>query len=165
MEILSTPDLHIVLEAKRQRDGAMAYRVVTPPVAWSVAQDAHQRFEMSIATVAEQRYFMVRSDDDPRWEHLPRPVARFRTFTAKTYTPARVKAARDYAKANGYEGRSGGWIYTLGGTPVAHGWEAFASRVSTRNQGVRRILLGDKPDDEMWFAVPQIFESEMVVVS
>jgi hypothetical protein len=153
-------DLHLVIEGKQAEDGSWGYRAVTPALPWRLAQDTHQRFEMGISSVSEMRYFMVRSVDDPRWSYLVRPVARLRTFTRKTYIPARVKAAKDYAAAHGYFGRPGGWIYSWSGKPVAQGWEAFASLVASRHHGIRRVLLGEHPDQEMWFALPATFEPE-----
>lgn len=45
----------------------------------------------------------------------------------------KVRRAKVYGKAHGYEGRTGGWIYgPSGGRALCQGWEAFyrRSRVS-----------------------------------
>jgi len=42
-------------------------------------------------------------------------------------TLAQVAAAKQYGKDNGYEGRTGGWIYNAKGRAIAHGWQSFAS--------------------------------------
>jgi hypothetical protein len=51
------------------------------------------------------------------------------TTTQRTYK-GRINAARAWAKRNGVEGRSGGWIYFVGGRrPICQGWGDFAQRL------------------------------------
>lgn len=52
-----------------------------------------------------------------------------------------LTAAKAWAKANGYSGRPGGWIYSPSGQPVCQGWGNLTSML-TRNvfRGYRVIV-------------------------
>ena len=52
-----------------------------------------------------------------------------------------VLLAKRWGRANGYEGREGGWIFRAGGrAPVCQGWYAFAQ------MNRRRILDSGRPE-------------------
>lgn len=40
----------------------------------------------------------------------------------------KIRRARSWGNARGYEGRAGGWIYNSAGRPVVQGWAAFYRR-------------------------------------
>jgi len=45
---------------------------------------------------------------------------------------AEIKVAKEWAKAHGYKGQSGGWIYNAAGKPVTQGWWSFAKKFWNR---------------------------------
>ena len=42
-----------------------------------------------------------------------------------SHSEAAVKAVKKYAKAHGFAGAQGGWIYNVSGRPIVQGWWAF----------------------------------------
>ena len=78
------------------------------------------------------KFLVVRSVDDPAWNDAPRGSVR----VAASPTPHRdkVRAAKAWAKRNGFAGRVGGWIYDPSGRPVTQGWFGFASILVTRGK-------------------------------
>lgn len=44
-----------------------------------------------------------------------------------TWTPKEVTLTKQWAKAHGYQGRGGGWIYDKHGAKVCQGWWKFYS--------------------------------------
>lgn len=74
--------------------------------------------------------FVVRSQDDPRWNCAPRiPSGEvvLKRWSVRTYV-SKEGAAKAWNRATGnrFVGRSGGWIYTAdGSTPVCQGWASL----------------------------------------
>lgn len=51
-------------------------------------------------------------------------------MTARSWA-AQVRLARTWGRANGYQGRAGGWIYDSQGRAVVQGWTALYRRFAT----------------------------------
>lgn len=126
-------DLHIVIEAKRMRDGSVAYRAVSPVLGWREAQELWDELDTARTSGMHENYFMVRSADDPRWTFLKRPSLR-------GGWQGQIRATRDWGLAQGYEGRVGGWIYDLSGRVINQGWGSLM-RYAEQTKGVRQIRL------------------------
>lgn len=54
-----------------------------------------------------------------------------------------ISAAKAWAKANGWGGRKGGWIYNRQGEPICQGWAALTGRL------VRHHLILDPMGGQM----------------
>ena len=68
----------------------------------------------------------------PTWEMKPRALARV------------------FGEHFGFAGRTGGWIYSPEGRPVAHGWDQFAQQLQRRGwirvgSGVNWRAAGERP--------------------
>jgi hypothetical protein len=64
-----------------------------------------------------------------------------------TWQMSRRELAKVVAAHFGYYGKVGGWIYQPNGRPVAHGWDAFATRLGARiveGQGVNWRAMGER---------------------
>lgn len=137
------PSLHIVIASIECNQLFVGYTAVTAPLTWDEAiakweelEDHRHHTSAGGSVVRGQhpryiRQFAVRSIDDPRFAPL---VGRGYADAVDRKTGKRsykgddgdVKAAKAWAKLYGYEGRSGGWIYSPAGHPVIQGWKCFA---------------------------------------
>jgi hypothetical protein len=128
---------HTVIEAKRMRgmNGGFAYRAVTPDLGWGEAQEIWNELDENRTEGMHEHYFMVRAANDPAWSWLTRPALRGGFSGAD-------KATRDWGKAQGYEGRPGGWIYDLGGRVKGQGWGSLTRYASTV-KGIRSIIMAN----------------------
>jgi hypothetical protein len=149
MTTTTTPDLHIVIAAVGGRaDRALiGHTAVSAPLAWNEAIALWEKLEderragvwtsgAGVRRPGHVLHYAVRSVADPR----------FAPLVGKGYTDARskdgsrsfkgdegiVKAAKAWAKAFGYEGRAGGWIYDAAGDSVEQGWRSFADTLRRR---------------------------------
>lgn len=50
-------------------------------------------------------------------------------YAGKRYDGGILKAAREYARHNGFKSAPGGWIYDRRGKPYVQGWATFAKRL------------------------------------
>lgn len=127
----TTPDLHIVIEAKRQRgQGDWLYRIVSPATDWRSAQAQWDKLDDQrriLGSRLHEHHYMVRSDTDPRWAHLPRPGV-YRTTKSRD---GREKAARALAATLHITGKQGGWLYDAHDRPIEQGWFGFATRMAS----------------------------------
>lgn len=125
-------DLHTVIEARRMKDGSFAYRAVTPNLGWHEAQAIWTELDDHRVLQMHHNYYMVRSANDPQWAWLTRPTPRKGFDGAKD-------ATKDWGRSQGYEGREGGWIYSLSGRILGHGWGGIVA-LAKRTKGVRSTV-------------------------
>jgi hypothetical protein len=121
----TTPELHIVVEAisaNRMAGAFQGYKVRTAPLTWEEALAKWETFRST--------RFAVRSVNDPRFADLVqgpfKDTVNRRTGNSRPGT-GRIKAAKAWAHAHGYNGAAGGWIYNKNDRAICQGWDTFAS--------------------------------------
>lgn len=140
MSTINIEDLHIVVAALESQGNFLGYAVVSAPLTYEQALDVWQSKEQYKIGVRKGlghvRQFAVRSIADPRFQPLitrgyADAIGRDgkRSFKGDVGI---VKAAKAWAKANGYKGNKGGWIKDSAGNSVVQGWFAFATWLRQR---------------------------------
>jgi hypothetical protein len=150
-------DLHTVIEARRMRDGHIAYRCVSPELGWGEAQELWDELDSARTSGMHENYFMVRSANDPRWAFLVRPVVTG-GWSGDT------KATKAWGRSQGYEGRTGGWIYSLSGRNLGQGWDSLVG-YAKRTKSIRSLIRAN--GKLAWYnAKPEFqFEEDQVLTS
>jgi hypothetical protein len=156
------PNHHVVLAMLGQRDGTpIGWTAVSAPLTWNHAQglwdklDKDRRAGVRVTGAGTRLpghvlYFAVRGVSDPQWAELISlgyaDARNSRGYPSQYGDRGRVKAAKVWAKAHGYKGHGGGWIYDAQDQVVCQGWDSLALWLQRRGD----IALGD---DSNWYVL------------